>query len=124
MSIIADTLQRLQTQTKSEGTETTQKAPLVLPPKVRREPGWHRRPSPLKFWLIGIGMTIGLSSLGMGAYWIGLHLDFGMPTEASFLPGQRVALSNSSRLSGTSSAQVGLSVRPQQVFMYFTRPPW
>lgn len=101
MSIIADTLQRLQTQTKSEGTETTQQAPLVLPPKVRREPGWHRRPSPLKFWLIGIGMTIGLSSLGMGAYWIGLHLDFGMPTEASSFPRQRVALSNSSPLSGT-----------------------
>ncbi|WNM61442.1 tetratricopeptide repeat protein [Candidatus Nitrospira neomarina] len=101
MSIIADTLQRLQTQTKNDGTETAQQAPLVLPPKVRREPGWHHRPSPLKFWLIGIGMTIGLSSLGMGAYWIGLHLDFGMPTEASSLPGQRVALSNSSPLLGT-----------------------
>ncbi|MCA9455381.1 MAG: tetratricopeptide repeat protein [Nitrospiraceae bacterium] len=92
MSIIADTLQRLQTQTKSEGTETTQQAPLVLPAKVRREPGWHRRPSPLKFWLIGISMAIGLSSLGIGAYWIGLHLDFGMPTQASSLSSQRVAL--------------------------------
>ncbi len=98
MSIIADTLQRLQTQTKSEVPETTHQAPLVLPARVRRDPGWHRRPSPLNFWLIGIGMAIGLSSLGLGAYWIGLHLDFGMPTEASPFPRQRVALSNSSPL--------------------------
>lgn len=98
MSIIADTLQRLQTQTKSEVTETTHQAPLVLPARVRRDPGWHRRPSPLKFWLVGIGMAIGLSSLGLSAYWIGLHLDFGMPTEASPSPGQRVALSDSSPL--------------------------
>lgn len=98
MSIIADTLQRLQTQTKSEATETIHQAPLILPARVRRDPGWHHRPSPIKFWLIGIGMTIGLSSLGLGAYWIGLHLDFGMPTEASPFPSQRVALSNSSPL--------------------------
>ncbi|MFZ1744508.1 MAG: tetratricopeptide repeat protein [Nitrospirales bacterium] len=104
MSIIADTLQRLQTQTKSEGTETTQQAPLVLPARVKREPGWHRRPSPLKFWLIGIGMAIGLSCLGMGAYWIGLHLDFGMPTEASSLPRQRMALLQSPPLSETPPA--------------------
>ncbi|HNP59329.1 MAG TPA: tetratricopeptide repeat protein [Nitrospirales bacterium] len=105
MSIIADTLQRLQTQTKREGTETTQQAaPLVLPARVRREPGWHRRPSPLKFWLIGIGMAIGLSSLGLGAYWIGLHLDFGMPTEASPFPSQHVALSNFSPLAETPPA--------------------
>ena len=43
-------------------------------------------------------MAIGLSSLGLGAYWIGLHLDFGMPTEASPFPSQRMALSNSSPL--------------------------
>lgn len=98
MSIIADTLQRLQTQTKSEMTETTQQTPLVLPARVRRDPGWHHRPSPLKFWLVGIGMAIGLSSLGLGAYWIGLHLDFGMPTEASPFPSQHAALSNSSPL--------------------------
>ncbi len=98
MSIIADTLQRLQTQTKSEVTETIHHAPLVLPARVRRELGWHHRPSPLKFWLVGIGMAIGLSSLGLGAYWISLHLDFGMPTEASPFPSQRVVLSNSSPL--------------------------
>ncbi|MEO6202928.1 MAG: tetratricopeptide repeat protein [Nitrospirales bacterium] len=98
MSIIADTLHRLQTQTKSEVTETIHQTPLVLPAKVRKDPGWHHRPSPLKFWLVGIGMAIGLSSLGLGTYWIGLHLDFGMPTEASPFPGQHVALSNSSPL--------------------------
>ena len=98
MSIIADTLQRLQTQTKSEVTETTHQPPLILPARVRRDPGWHCRPSPLKFWLVGIGMAIGLSSLGLGTYWIGLHLEFGMPTEASLSPGQRMALSDSSPL--------------------------
>ncbi|MDR4461580.1 MAG: tetratricopeptide repeat protein [Nitrospirales bacterium] len=101
MSIIADTLRRLQTQTTSEVAETPQQAPLGLPTRVRRDPGWHRRPSPIKFWLIGIGMAIGLSSLSMGAYWIGLHLDFTMPTEASQFPSQRVALSNSSALAET-----------------------
>lgn len=105
MSIIADTLQRLQTQTKGEVPETPHQAPLVLPVRVRRDPGWHRRPSPLKFWLIGMGMAIGLSSLGLGAYWIGLHLDFGMPTEASPFPSQRVALSNSSPLLETSPVE-------------------
>ncbi len=49
-------------------------------------------------------MAIGLSSLGMGAYWIGLHLDFGMPTEASSLPRQRVALLHSPPLSETPPA--------------------
>jgi tetratricopeptide repeat protein len=114
MSIIADTLQRLQTQTKNEGTDTPQHAPLVLPARVRREPGWHRRPSPLKFWLIGIGMAIGLSSLGMGAYWIGLHLDFGMPTEASSLPRQRMALLHSPPLSETPPAD-SLSFEATQI---------
>ncbi|GJL57573.1 MAG: hypothetical protein NPIRA03_04300 [Nitrospirales bacterium] len=101
MSIIADTLQRLQTQAKNETTETTQQAPLVLPARVRREPGWHRRPSPLKFWLIGMGMAIGLCSLGMTAYWIGFHLDIGMPTEASSFARQPVALLQSPPLSET-----------------------
>jgi len=98
MSIIADTLQRLQTQTKSEVTHTTHQPSLVLPARGKREPGWHRRPSPLNFWLVGIGIAIGLSSLGLGAYWIGLHLDFGMPTEASPSPGQRLTLSDFSPL--------------------------
>ncbi|HBP86829.1 MAG: tetratricopeptide repeat protein [Nitrospira sp.] len=95
MSIIADALQRLQARTKSEVTDTTPQPALVLPPRGKREPGWHRRPSPLKFWLVGIGMAIGLSGLGLGAYWIGLHLDFGMPTEASPTPDQRFAFSKS-----------------------------
>lgn len=98
MSIIADTLQRLQTQTKSEVTDTNPPPALVLPARGKREPGWHCRPSPLKFWLVGIGMAIGLSSLGLGTYWIGLHLEFGMPTEASLSPSQHLALSDSSPL--------------------------
>ena len=98
MSIIADTLQRLQTQTKSEVTDTNLPPSLVLPARGKREPGWHCRPSPLKFWLVGIGMAIGLSSLGLGTYWIGLHLEFGMPTEAAPSPSQRLALSDSSPL--------------------------
>lgn len=98
MSIIADTLERLQAQTKSEVAKMTHQGPLVLPARVRRDPGWHHRPSFLKCWLVGMGMAIGWSSLGMGAYWMGLHLDFGMPTEASTFPSQRVALSSSSPL--------------------------
>lgn len=50
-------------------------------------------------------MAIGLSSLGLGAYWIGLHLDFIRPTEASPFASQRVALSNSSPVAATSPVE-------------------
>lgn len=102
MSIIADTLQRLQTQTNGEGPDTPDSQAIVIPTRGNREPGWHNRPSRLKFWLVGLGMTIGLSGLGLVAYWIGFNLDFGLSTYASPRSGQGMALSDSSSILETS----------------------
>ena len=96
MSIIADTLQRLQTKTNDEGDDKPDAPSFVIPSRRKREPGWHTPPSRLKFWLAGLGMVFGLSSLVLGAYWIGLNLDFGMSSYASPQISQRMNLSVSS----------------------------
>jgi Flp pilus assembly protein TadD len=96
MSIIADTLQRLQTQTNGEGSDTPDAPSIVIPARRKREPGWHTPPSRLKFWLAGLGMALGLSGLGLVAYWIGLNLDFGMSTYASPRISKSISLSVSS----------------------------
>jgi hypothetical protein len=96
MSIIAETLQRLQTKTNDEGDDKPDAPSFVIPSRRKREPGWHTPPSRVKFWLAGLGMVLGLSSLGLGAYWIGLNLDFGMSSYASPKISQRIALSVSS----------------------------
>ena len=95
MSIIADTLQRLQTPPISERLGTPESPSIVIPIRGKREPGWHNRPSRLKFWFAGLGMAIGLSGLGIAAYWIGFHLDFGLSTYASQRTPQSMALSGS-----------------------------
>jgi hypothetical protein len=91
MSIIADTLQRLQTQAK--GSVPPDSPSVVIPHSSKREPGWHTPPSRGKFWLTGVGIALGLSGLGLGAYWIGFNLDFGMSTYASPQPRQSIARS-------------------------------
>lgn len=96
MSIIADTLQRLQTQTNGEGFDTPDAPSIVIPSRRKREPGWHTPPSRLKFWLAGLWLALGLSSLGLVAYWIGLNLDIGMSGYASPRISQSIALSVSS----------------------------
>ncbi len=96
MSIIAETLQRLQTKTNDEGDDKPDAPSFVIPSRRKREPDWHTPPSRVKFWLAGLGMALGLSSLGLGAYWIGLNLDFGMSSYASPKISQRIALSVSS----------------------------
>jgi len=99
MSIIAETLQRLQKQTPREGSDAPDSPSIVVPTRGKREPGWHTPPSRVKFWLFGIGMTIGLSGLGLFAYWIGFNLDFGMSTYASPRINQSIGLSDSSSVS-------------------------
>ena len=80
MSIIADTLKRLQ----AHSTTTT--------PDVAEEPsfrpvvnqgegtGRHLKASRMKFWIIGVGMTVGLAGLALSAFWIGWQIDFGLST--------------------------------------------
>ena len=109
MSIIADTLQRLQTQANGEGSDTPASQSIVIQSRGKREPGWHTRPSRLKFWLAGLGMAIGLSGLGVVAYWIGFHLDFGLSTYASPRTSQSMSLSGSSPILETSPFDSPLS---------------
>ncbi len=95
MSIIAETLQRLQTHTKGGEPESSEPSSLILPPRGKREPGWHTRPSRGKFWLAGLGMVVVLSSLALGAYWIGMSWDFGLASYASPGTGYPLSLSES-----------------------------
>lgn len=76
MSIIADTLKRLQIRT----TTTTPELPggSSLRPTFNQGEGTgrHLKDSRIKFWVIRLGLTLGLGGLALSAYWIGWHLDF------------------------------------------------
>ncbi|MDH5426804.1 MAG: tetratricopeptide repeat protein [Nitrospirota bacterium] len=78
MSIIADTLKRLQTQ--SEESPPDSKAEGDARPIFNKGEGAgrHRKDSPFGFLLVMVGMTITLGGLAVAAFWIGGHLDFGL----------------------------------------------
>ena len=81
MSIIADTLKRLQAQ--SEDPPPNPRDDLAPRPAFNKGEGSgrHRKDSPLGFLMVMVGMTITLSGLAFGAFWIGGHLDFGLATD-------------------------------------------
>lgn len=81
MSIIADTLKRLQTQ--SEGTSPeSMDAPSSRPAFNKGEgSGRHRKDSPFGFLMVMVGMTLTLGGLAFAAFWMGGHLDFGLATD-------------------------------------------
>ena len=85
MSIIADTLKRLQTQ--SEGPSTQSPDRLSARPVFNKGEGSarHRKDSPFGFLIVMVGMTITLSGLALAAFLIGGYLDFGLApdTQAS-----------------------------------------
>jgi len=91
MSIIADTLQRLQTQTKSEASEQASTQSSHSPARGKRESTRPKKNSRSIFLVVGIGMTLGLGGLGAIAFWLGLNLDFGMSTYASHQPSQSLS---------------------------------
>lgn len=103
MSIIAEALQRLQKQTPREESAAPDNPSLVIPPRGRREPGWHTPPSRVKFCLAGMAMAILFSSLGLFAYWIGFNLEFGLSTFASSGTNQPMVTSDSTLITKTSS---------------------
>ena len=80
MSIIADTLKRLQTQ--SEDPPPNPRVDLVPRPAFNKGEGSgrHRKDSPFGFLMVMVGMTITLGGLAFAAFWIGGHLDFGLAT--------------------------------------------
>ena len=81
MSIIADTLKRLQTQT--EDPPPNRRDDLVPRPAFNKGEGSgrHRKDSPFGFLMVMVGMTITLGGLAFAAFWIGGHLDFGLATD-------------------------------------------
>ncbi len=96
MSIIADTLQRLQTQTKSEASEQASTQSSHPPARGKRESTKPKKNSRSIFWVAGIGMTLGLGGLGAIAFWLGLNLDFGLSTYASHPSSQSLPFPSSS----------------------------
>jgi TolA-binding protein len=81
MSIIADTLKRLQAHT--EDPPPNLRDDLVPQPAFNKGEGSgrHRKDSPFGFLMVMVGMTITLGGLAFTAFWIGGHLDFGLATD-------------------------------------------
>ena len=81
MSIIADTLKRLQAQ--NEDPPPNPRDDLAPRPALNKGEGsgQHRKDSPFRFLMFMVGMTITLGGLAFAAFWIGGHLDFGLATD-------------------------------------------
>ena len=80
MSIIADTLKRLQAQ--GEDPLPPKKEDVVRRPTFNKGEGSgrHRKDSPFTLLMVMMGMTVTLGGLAIAAFWIGGHLDFGLGT--------------------------------------------
>ncbi len=80
MSIIADTLRRLQA--KADDPASQPKEDIVQRPAFNKGEGSgrHRKDSPLTFLMVTVGMTITLGGFALATFWIGGHLDFGLGT--------------------------------------------
>ena len=80
MSIIADTLKRLQAQ--AEDPTPNVRDDLAPRPAFNKGEGSgrHRKDSPFGFLIVMVGMTLTLGGLAFAAFWIGGHLDFGLAT--------------------------------------------
>lgn len=87
MSIIADTLQRLQaTKGNSEPKDNTHTSVPSHSSHVKKPKG-QTRTSWLKYGVISLAMTAVLGGLGFSAYWAGSHFDFGLLSYGSTQPG-------------------------------------
>ena len=81
MSIIADTLKRLQSQSEDPAPHLKD-TPHSRPAFNKGEgSGRHRKDSPFGFLIVVIGMTMTLSGLAIVAFWIGGYLDFGLSSK-------------------------------------------
>lgn len=94
MSIIADTLKRLQAQSD----DPTPNPSAELDPRQTfnkgEGSGRHRKDSPFGFLMVMVGMTITLGGLAVSAFWIGGHLDFGLATNTQAHMNDRRSLPN------------------------------
>ncbi len=78
MSIIADTLKRLQAQ--ADDSPAKPKEDVTQRPTFNKGEGSgrHRKDSPFAFLMVTVGMTITLGGFAAAAFWIGGYLDFGL----------------------------------------------
>ncbi len=80
MSIIADTLKRLQAQADDSSPKPTEDSTQRPTFNKGEGSGRHRKDSPFTFLMVLVGMTLTLGGLAVATFWIGGHLDFGMGT--------------------------------------------
>lgn len=94
MSIIADTLKRLQAQ--SEEPPPSSKTDVGPRPVFNKGEGSgrHRKDSPFGFLIVMVGMTITLGGLAFAAFWVGGHLDFGLATNTQARVNEHLPLPN------------------------------
>ncbi|MEX2492584.1 MAG: hypothetical protein WD425_12565 [Nitrospirales bacterium] len=94
MSIIADTLTRLQAQSKEPPPSSkTDVGPRPVFTKGEGS-GRHRKDSPFGFLIVMVGMTITLGGLAFAAFWVGGHLDFGLATNTQARVNEHLPLPN------------------------------
>ena len=99
MSIIADTLKRLQAHTEDPPHKPSDN--LVSRPAFNKGEGSgrHRKDSPFGFLMVMVGMTITLGGLAFAAFWIGGHLDFGLATDTQALVNTHLSIPKAPTLS-------------------------
>ncbi|TFG62285.1 MAG: hypothetical protein E4H32_06135, partial [Nitrospirales bacterium] len=121
MSIIADTLKRLQTQ--SEEPPPNPKTDMGPRPVFNKGEGAgrHRKDSPFGFLMVMVGMTITLGGLAFAAFWIGGHLDFELATNTQArvndhltLPNDPDLLENPVFVDQSSETRVAAATEPTQ----------
>ncbi len=121
MSIIADTLKRLQTQ--SEEPPPNPKTDMGPRPVFNKGEGAgrHRKDSPFGFLMVMVGMTITLGGLAFSAFWIGGHLDFELATNTQArvndhltLPNDPDLLENPVFVDQSSETRVAAATEPTQ----------
>ena len=76
MSIIADTLNRLQSSSSSSTSKGSEGSPLPSSENPKERTQQIRTDSRLTFWTIGIALILGLGGLALSTFWIGWNLDF------------------------------------------------
>ena len=122
MSIIADTLKRLQAQ--ADDSLAKPKEDVAQRPTFNKGEGSgrHRKDSPFAFLIVTVGMTMTLGGFAVAAFWIGGYLDFGLgSTTQARLNNQRsfpraLNISEASILDRQSSeTQVAIALEPAQV---------
>ena len=86
MSIIADTLNRLQTRSPNSEASQGEPAPEATTSPAPRPCSHTKIQSSKQVFIVTLGLILGLGSIGLAGFWIGWNFDFGLPALSSNLP--------------------------------------